>query len=441
MSAQNPAWFTSRFAPLIRTNPKAGSLMERARLVEESLRNGREYRGPVVSQVSHGITFDKTGGTIALNTPRTPVPDEYILDSNNIYLTEQFSYDELMRGSNGASTSGNAPAYQTALDNRMEALMKGGEHHGEIQTAYGPGGATQVVTGGDIGVIATVPVAPGTGPNYGSVTHPVVQLSHGSFAHGIWINGTNMLVDILASNGASLVETGVTVEALVDSELCQVRMFKSGSAVPVAAGDRILVAGSYAKSNVGFQGILQNTTTFANISAANNSAWNAVKFNAGGTKMTRARLFALAGKLKQNGAEGTVEFWCHNNVCADLTEELALLQRFGDKDTTRKEVGENEYIVRNGSVAIRVKGWNYAKQGFGMLFTGGDGVKRVGAKDLGLDPTGSTGQILFDVPGFSGKEVRNIGQFASFLDVPYHNGIVYNIKSTFDSISAGDVTL
>lgn len=447
MSSIDPAFaanFTNRYGDYLNPLPEVNSFREFMRLVPPSDRAGKEFHYPIQSAISHGQTLDITGTAYALNSARSPAQLEAILDGCDIALRETLPYSAMLKGLNGTSKSGDAAAYWQPFDYIMMTLLKGAEHYNELALMYGPGPGATILS--DIGVVATTAVFAGTGPNYGSATHPIVQLTRASWASGLWNNSGNggnssggMLVDILNAAGNATVETNVAIEGVVDPQLCQVQMFKSGSAVAVATGQRVVPAGWFQKACVGVQGILQNTGTFASISAATNPVWRSRQFAVGGA-MTRARVLQIAAKLFPNGLKNGLVAFANSQTFADLAEETHTLTRWnaneggntGGIETKVQGTTRLQYISPVGQIEVRVH--EYMKQGM-MFFLEPQMSVRVGASDINFRGADGRGELFLELPNNAGSELRVISQQAPLLLQPYRNAIATGITNTGDDTS------
>jgi hypothetical protein len=444
MSAIDPAFaanFTIRYGDYLNPMPEVNSFREFMRLVPPTDRAGKEFHYPIQSAISHGQTLDITGTAYALNAARSPAQLEAVLDGCDIALRETLPYSAMLKGNNGASKSGDSAAYWQPFDYIMMTLLRGAEHYNELALMYGPGPGATIAS--DIGVIATTAVFAGTGPNFGSATHPIVQITRASWASGLWNNsgsGGNatggMLVDILNAAGTATVETNVQVEGVVDPQLCQVQMFKTGSAVAVAAGQRILPAGWYNKCCLGTQGILQNTGTFAGISAATNPIWRARQFPIAGA-MTRARVLQIAAKLFPNGLKKGLVAFANSQTFADLAEETHTLTRWNESsgqgvETKVQGTTKLTYISPVGQIEVRVH--EFMKQG-AMFFLEPDMSVRVGASDINFRGADGRGELFLELPNNAGSELRCISQQAPLLLQPYRNAIATGITNTGDDTS------
>lgn len=442
MSAIDPQFafdFTDRFGPYLNPLPQVDSFREFLKFAPTKDRSGKQFVYPVQAAISHGQTTDRTGTAFALNAARPGIELQAVLDGTDLIVRETFPYSAVLKARNGVSLQGDAAAYWDPIDKVMMTSLRSMELYNEVMLMWGPG--PQATIGSDIGVVATTAVFAGTGPNFGSATHPLVQLTFASWAPGIWNNmgsggGANSgaLVDIYNSAGTATVETDVQIEGVGDPSLCQVQMFKTGSAVAVAAGQRVIPKGWANTTSLGMGGILRNTGTFAGISAATNPFWRPRQFAAAGA-MTAAKLIGYAAKLLPNGGDKGLTGWLHGVTFSDLVSETIGNTRWNNSmgDNSAKMQGANtlEFMTAVGSLTL--KRHPYMKQGEIWLLEPESNM-RIGASDITYRGANGNEGFYLELPSNAGAEIRAISQQAALPTVPYHNAIISGITSTnFDT--------
>ena len=411
-------------------------MREFLKFAKSSDRSGKQFRYPVQSAISHGQTSDRTGTAFALNAARPGTEQEAILDGTDLIVRETFPYSAMLKARNGTSLQGDAAAYWDPMDKVMMTTLRAMELYNELMLMWGPGSTTTALS--DIGVIATTPVFGGTGPNYGSATHPIVQLTQASWAAGIWNNmgagggaGSGALVDIYQSNGITLRVADVQIEGVVNPQLCQVQMFKSGDATAVTAGDRIIPKGWVNTSSVGVGGILRNTGTFANISAATNPFWRARSIDLAATAMTASKFLAITAKLMSNGGENGLTAWCNPIVFSDLVDATVNNTRWingqnGDNKVKMQGADTMQFMTAVGTCTL--KRHSYMKQGE-MWLLEPETCMRIGASDITFRGANGNEGFFLELASSAGSEIRAMSQQAALLTVPYHNAIVTGILS------------
>lgn len=437
MSAIDPQFaadFTDRYAPFLNPLPEVSSFREFLKFAKSSDRSGKQFRYPVQAAISHGQTTDRTGTAFALKSARPGVELEAILDGTDLIVRETFPYSAMLKARNGVSLQGDAAAYWDPLDKVMMTTLRSMELYNELMLMYGPGPTTTGVA--NIGVIATTAVAAGTGPNYNSATHPIVQLTQASWAAGIWNNagsggGANsgMLVDIYQSDQTTLRAANIQIEGVVDPSKCQVQM-TGASASAVTTGDVIVPAGWNNTTSVGISGILRNTGTFANINAATNPFWRPRSIDLANSAMTASKFLAITAKLMSNGGKNGLTAWCNPIVFSDLVDQTVNNTRWnnsmGDNRVKSQGADTLEFLTAVGTCTLKRQ--EYMKQGE-MWLLEPETSMRIGASDITFRGANGNEGFFLELTGNAGSEIRAMSQQAALLTVPYHNALVTGILS------------
>jgi hypothetical protein len=438
LSAIDPQFaadFTDRYGSYLNPLPEINTFREFLKFAKSSDKSGKQFRYPVQAAISHGITTDRTGTAFALKAARPGVELEAILDGTDLIVRETFPYSAMLKARNGTSLDGNAAAYWDPMDKVMMTTLRAMELYNELMLMYGPGSTTTGVS--SLGVIATAPVFAGTGPNYNSGTHPIVQLTSQSWAAGIWNNAgsgggatSGMLVDIYQADLTTLRAANIQVEGVVDPSLCQVQMTGT-SASAVTATDVIVPAGWINTTSVGVGGILRNTGTFANISATTNPFWRSRVLSAGNSTMSAAKFLAITSKLMSNGGDKGLTAWCNPIVFNDLVGETLNSTRWingqnGDNKAKMQGADTIEFMTAVGACAL--KRHPYMKQGE-MWLLEPETCMRIGASDITFRGANGNEGFFLELTGNAGSEIRAMSQQAALLTVPWHNAIITNIQS------------
>jgi hypothetical protein len=401
-------------------------------------KSGEKFSMPIMVAISQGATVDNTGNVVNLNGARSGKNLRAELDGVNLYMQEQLSYSDLMKMGNGASESGNAPAYQSGPDWVYYSMLLGLQHHSEMMALYGAG--TAGTLGCDIGVIDATPVASG-GPNYNSATNPVVRISSATWARLMWLNSggggdadKGMLVDIYQSDGVTLRTSNIRIVGVRDANKCQVEMDSTPSSstpgAAVTAGDRIVPKGWLGSSALGVSGIMQTVGTFAGIDNSSNPHWRSQNFDCGGVAISFDLLQQFASKLKGNGfTTGVFDVWCAPPVCAVLTNATQANVRWLNNDSPDKRVSGTsavECVTQVGRFIFH--NYGYIKQGEITVIARGE-YCRIGAAEQRENGLKGEGLVL-ELQGQSGSEMRAMAQFAPMPKKPLFSGRMFNFSVT-----------
>jgi len=409
--------YKQRYGDFTNPLPEENTIADYFSFVPQDQRPGNKFNFPVVVSNEHGQTADVSGTAFTLASAIDSVLQNAQLDGATLALVGNIPYDVTFRGRNGAGNGNNGGAFRSAFELKTSLMMQSIEFYREISLMYGCGATTTIAS--DIGVFSAV-----SGANYAA---PVLAtISAASWAPGIWNNMIGALVDVYATNGLTLRDSGITVTA-VNADTKVITLTKSGSAVAPNVGDRIIPAGWNAKTCVGVESILTNTGTLFGISAATYPMWKAIQFAAGGA-LSRAKILGMMARLFPNGLDQGGKLFVSAPTFADLAEEADALQRFtGNTDEVKRQGANNlEYKSPAGNVNVALH--KYMKYGEAMFFPSGIG-KRVGSTDITFRGEGQDWFFL-ELPTQAGCQLRCMSNQAPVLRIPYRCAIVTGIVNT-----------
>lgn len=416
----------TNFTPLLKRTygdfinplPSDDTLAALAPLIRQDRRPGENYNFPIMVNFEHGVTHNVDGSAFALDSAIDAVNQNAQLDGATILLHGNLPYDVIAKAMNSNG------AYMEAVDFKVMALMSGGEHYREVNLLYGPGTGSTLLT--NVGAVnASVSGANLAAPQ-------VVNITRATWSSGLWNKMVNAQVDIYQSDGSTLRESGVTVQAVV-SATCRLQLYKAGSTATVASGDLIVLRGSRTKSCVGYQAILQNTGSLFGISAALYPPWAAVSFSAGSAALTSVKIQQFASRLSNNGLSNGGSLLVSSATFAGLVDELDDRDRWTNNSNTSgmKRTGTAAIEVMTPAGLIKVQIHRLMKQGVAM-FVPVEKVKRVGATDLTFALPGTNQWFYQELPGNAGAQLRIYSNQAIVIECPYHAGIITNIVNEAD---------
>jgi hypothetical protein len=417
--------FKRRYGKFINPLPAENTLADYSDFVQQDARPGENYNFPVQVTLEHGVTHNTDGTAFTLNAAVDSVLQNAQIDGATIMLRGTLPYDVIAKGKNGAANGNEGGAFWKPIDLKTKILMQSGEFYRENNMCYGPGTGTSLA---NIGVVG----ASISGANLAAPQ--VVRLTAASWAPGIWNNYINGLVDVYQSDGATLRDSGVTVQAVTSSTQTRLQLFKTGSVAVVAANDIIMPAGQKGKGCVGVQPILENAGTLFNISAATYPMWRCPQFSVGGT-MGRAKLLQGMARLYPNGITTGGKLFVNGMTFAELAEEANALQRYtGNNDKVKRQGAANlEYDTAVGTVNVALH--RYMKQGIAM-FIAKDVLKRVGSSDLTFSLPGTNQWFYSELADKAGSEIRIYSNQAPIIEIPYYCMEFTGIANTGDIASS-----
>ena len=331
-------------------------------------------------------------------------------EGQTIMTWEMLSYDMVMRW----------PSDKTAVDERFEALKNGTEYYTDILLLHG----------GSLGTIATIPLDPGSGPNYGSAKPPIVQISRSTFSREIWVEAQNSLVDIVSRDG-KVRETLVTCEGLIDSDQCLVRFSKVGSSVPIQAGDRIVLAGLHGSPDHGLSARIRQQAERNTSTIPIEPSYQTLDL--GGSNLTLAALFAALDAIAPEQKEGEdapkfIGLMHPNQICDLLDENAALVQ----------EVPRELLVLKLMTGRLTLELHSIGKQKQGQCYIIGADSVRAGLSDLDLEVSNreESPRAHYGWEGWSAMRITS-NQSVKLKGPAL---LVTGIQNTFDSVSVGDVS-
>lgn len=415
--------FKQRYGRWIDPLPDEHTLADFGDFIPSENRPGLGYNFPVLTGLELGQTANVDGSAFSLN----PAVDSTVLNANldgaTILLQSVVSYDTIYKSLNGTGNGNQGPAYKTALDQTVQAMLQGAALYRELALAYGPGTSTAVAS--NIGVVG----GSVSGANLGATQ--VVYLTEASWIPGLWIiaTGSNgMKVDIYQTDGTTLRETNVNVDARPSTTQTRLQLTKAASAATVAANDKIVPLGWRTKSCFGLEAIYNNTGTIFNINAATVAPWRCMTFSAGGA-MSRAKIMAMAAAVSINGVKNGGKLFVCAPTFADLAEEANALQRYTANTDKVKRQGASQLIYETAAGQVEVVVYQYAKQGQAM-FISNDNFRRVGSTDLTMRPIGGGAEAFFThLTGNAGAQMKIFSNQAPVFEMPYRNFLITGIAN------------
>lgn len=412
--------FKRRYGKFQNPLPAENTLADYSDFVEQESRPGENYNFPVLVSLEHGQTHNVDGSAFTLAAAVDSVLKNAQIDGATIMLRGTIPYDVISKGKQGAANGNSGGAFWKPIDLKTKALMQSAELYREIDMLYGPGTAASALA--NIGVVG----ASISGANLAAPQ--VVTLTAATWAPGIWNNYINGLVDVYQSDGTTLRENNVTVQAVPSSTLTRLQLFKTASAATVAVNDILIPATGKGKSCIGVQAILENVTTMFGIDAGLFPMWRCVQFAVGGV-LTRAKLLQCMARLYPNGVDTGGKLFVNGMTFADLAEEADALQRYtGNTDEVKRQGADNlEYKTAIGPLNVALH--RYMKQGIAP-FIARKVLKRVGSSDITFSLPGTNQWFYQELSTQAGSEIRIYSNQAPIIEIPYYCAEFTGIANT-----------
>src|SRR5262245_5083426 len=415
--------FKQRYGRWIDPLPDEHTLADYGDFIPSENRPGLGYNFPVLTGLELGQTANVDNTAFALNAAVDSTVLNANLDGATIMLQSVVSYDTIYKSLNGTGNGNSGGAYKTALDQTVQAMLQGAAMYRELALAYGPGTSTAVAS--NIGVVG----GSVSGANLGATQ--TVYLTEASWIPGLWIiaTGTNgMKVDIYQTDGTTLRETNVNVDARPSTTQTRLQLTKAASAATVAANDKIVPLGWRTKSAFGLESIYNNTGTIFGINASTVAPWRCMTFSAGGA-MSPAKIMAMAAAVSINGVKNGGKLFVCAPTFADMAEEANALQRYTANTDKVKRQGASQLIYETAAGQVEVVVYQYAKQGQ-AFFIANDNFRRVGSTDLTMRPIGGGAEAFFQhMPSNAGASLRIFSNQAPVFEMPYRNFLITGIQN------------
>lgn len=421
--------FKQRYGRWIEPLPDEHTLADFGDFIPGENRPGLGYNFPVLTGIEHGQTANLDGSAFAIN----PAVDSQVLNANldgaTILIQSVVSYDVIYKSLNGTGNGSNGGAFKTALDQAVQAMLMGGGLYRELALAYGPGSAAAIAS--DLGVVFSSI----SGANLAAPQ--VVSITTVTWIPGLWILAVGMKVDIYQTDGSTVRDTGVTVQARPSTTNTRLQLFKTASVAIVAAGDRIVPFGWKSQSCFGLEAIYNNAGLLFNINAATVAPWRCMVFTAALTTLTRAKILGYCAQIAVNGTRTGGRLFVCSATFALLSEEFNQLQRYTRNNDSAKTIGTSSISYETAAGLVEVVVYQYAKQGQ-AFFIASDNFRRVGSTDLTMRPIGQGAEGFFThLTDRSGAQMKVFSNQAPVFEMPYRNFMVTNVVNTGYDIVQG----
>lgn len=429
MSAQtNWAGYTKRrYAGISKPLPEPGTIAAYLPFVGADLRGGAEYELNVQLGIELGQTADVSGGDYSYNASIDSKSLPARVSGGDLSVVGTIPRSMLHKMKSAARVNGD----MTGLDSKVAATAAGLDFFRELMLHYGCGTAATVA--GNIGVVSAIV----SGTNLGAGGPVVCDLTRASWCPTLWTLLSGGLVDVYESDGSTLVESGVTATYVKTAGNNRLSLAKTGSSNDVDATDILVPTGWGTKTAVGIEGILGNTGSLFEISAATYPPWAALPYAVGGA-LNRAKILAMMAQLGDEGLTNGGVLFASSKAFGDCAEEASDLIRY------HQERGETAPVKKSGAKRLvyvtpagecELQSDPLMKQGTGFFIGREENGKPVGCRAGSTDNTamapGDQG-IIHRKEGSAGSIVEYYTNQAPFLHKPSWCSLLSGITSTGD---------
>lgn len=340
------------------------------------------------------------------------------LTGSQILLRDQMSYED------AAKCTGSKEAFKDGTKYFFEGLQSSVRKRLETQFLYG---------GSSLGIAASSANA--------SATSTVITFTTASWNPGTWAGNEGMQMNWYTSaTSGTIVSSGAdAVFTLVSVDNINRKITVSGTSGGISTldtsiaslGRAVFYVGAYGNEMTGVHGILSNTGTLFNISAATYTLWLSTQYAPTSGALTFSKVKKAIALAVGKGLDEDVNLLCHPSTWDDLNSDIAALRRTDKSEVKKVEVGSEEiaYYSQNGKTSITPS--IYVKEGFAYgIADPKTQWKRVGAADVTFNTPGFGGEMFIHLQTKAGVESRVYTHQALICLKPASQFIISNIVNT-----------
>lgn len=370
---------------------------------------GNLYHRPAVLAMEHGVTYAASGaGAFTIDAAVAGVLQDAQIGGSQILLRTQVDYESAAKGAKSRN------AFKDTFGLLFENMSKSVRKRLEIDLING-GSST------GIGVVS-------------SVSTNDITLTAADFAPGIWSGMEGAKIEAFTS-ALTTQRTGTMVITAVNLDTRVISV--DAAAASLAATDVLFFktarTTSVHKSMTGIHGVLTNTGTYANISAATYSLWKSTSYSASSAALTQTKVNAAIAQACAKGFEGEGILLCSNKTFGNLLTDQSALVRHVDrsKNKVSYENGSNEikFFSQNGS-DISIVPSIYCKEGFAYGLSK-DTWEIGGAQPKpSFETPGQGDQMFLQIADTAGVEMRAYLNAYLFCEAPGKNFVITGIVNS-----------
>jgi hypothetical protein len=385
--------------------PDVAKIVKLIPFVERDKEEGNKYHQPVILSNEHGITYAAAGaGAFALNNAIAMNMGDAQVQGSQMLLRAAMSYDAAAKASN--SRKAFVKATELIVENMMESMTK------RLEVAMLYGGST---TG--LGTVASSANASGTST--------VITVTTSQWATGIWAGMENAQIDFYGASVLKNTNAACTITAI---DMDNRKLTITGNATDIGVLDTyfsanpnvavIYFTGAFGNEMTGIDGILTNTGTLFNISAATYSLWKAASHSAASAALTMGKVLTAIAKPIQRGLTEDVLMFTNPIGWGNLNADLSALRRLdGSYDKKKGENGVQGIVYHAQNGDIEIVSHPCVKEGDAFIFPAKK-MQRLGAQDLSFKTPGREDEIFLHLPNNAGFELRLYTDQAIFCKAP-----------------------
>jgi hypothetical protein len=370
---------------------------------------GLKFAQTVRLAYPNGFNHQKGDGTAGAFTFQNAKPGAQAraeMFGTQILLRDQMAYED------AAKLTGSKQAFAKGTEFFFKGLQMSMRKRLEVEMFHG---------GQGIGVVSTTSASSPT----------VIGMSAAQWCPGVWAGNEGMEIDVYS--GTTLMNTNAPL-VLISSDPVVRTISITGNATDVAtitAGATFYYRGAFGAEMTGIHGILANTGTLFNISAATYSLWKSTSYTPTVGALTFAKVKKAIAIAVSKGLDEDCVLYMHPSTWDDVNSDIAALRRTTDKDVKKVDIGSEEIYYHSQNGVTKLVPSIYCKEGFAYgLCNPKEYWMRIGAADVTMSTPGFEGDLFLHLPSAAGVEARCYTHQAILSLAPAKQFVISNIVNT-----------
>lgn len=347
-------------------------------------------------QLSDELGFSSGQGDITLNGNINQSAARATVDAWSLILQSQVSYDLISR----ASTE--KKAFAKFVDSKFIPMAESFQRRQEILHMWGRDGLGKV-TGNASGVLT---------------------ISADTWCPTLWLGLKGAVITAYtAKTGGTQHNADLTVSAV---DVVNRTVTVTGTNSAVVANDHLFFKGTYDTGHYGLYNIAANTGLMFGISAASYELWKGNFYDVGTSALTLGKLLQACALAANKGCEEPLKALIPVKTFQSLVSDEAALRQYGaDYSKERATNGFKRISFAGASGDIEVVPYKFMKEGQFVVFPE-RWTYLLGSSEMTYQ-LGRDGDLTFDVPTSSSKEMRLYSDMQIFCEKP--GFLVYGYRS------------
>jgi hypothetical protein len=352
-------------------------------------------------QLSDELGFSVGQGDVTLNGNINQASARATVDAYSLILQSQVSYDLITR----ASTE--KKAFAKFVDSKFIPMAESFQRRQEIMHLYGRDSIGEL-SGNTSGVLA---------------------LTEASFCPTLWLGLKGAVLEAWTAKTGGSQHNGDLVVSAVDVANRTVTVTGTNSAV--VNGDFLFFKGTHDAGHYGLMSIAKNTGTLFGISAATYELWKGSSYDVGTSALTLGKILQAAALAANKGCAEKLRALIPIAAFQSLVSDESALRQY-TAFTEKLENGGKRISFYGASGEIEVVPYHFMKAGEFLIFPE-RWTYNLGSSEM-VYALGKDGDLSFDIPTSSAKEMRLFSDLQIFCERPGY--LVYGSRSDGKALNA-----